>query len=80
MINNDWSILGISTDDSKTFSLSLGSLDPDVLRAETDSISLPSQSDDDMMKRGKPAVVLGYQTINGNSWPWLRISKLLPHD
>ena len=47
----------------------------------TASFSLPSsKSDDDMVARGKPAVVLGYKTTNGVKEPCVMLGLIAHRD
>ena len=48
---------------------------------ESDTVSLPSsKSDDDMVARGKPAVVLGYKTTNGVKEPCVMLGLIAHRD
>ena len=48
---------------------------------KSDSLSLPSsKSDDDMVARGKPAVVLGYKTTNGVREPCVMLGLIAQRD
>ena len=65
--------------------MSLGSLDPKLLGPENDSestLGISDKSDDDMMARGKPAVVLGYQTDNqtGERKPCVMLGMIANRD